>query len=151
MGWSSSGPRKIHHYSAAIQDNTALARTKIQLTWDGSNPGLTVKSQQKHYPPPQPLSRDELEVCRERYGLIVHPNLRKCANRSRYSDKVATWCESNMGYKVGVGECWNLVHEACHRSTMHIPPARTVHGASISHPWPHPLLLHPCKVSIPGT
>ena len=112
MGWSSSGPRKTHHYSAAIQDNTTLARTKIHLTWDGSNPGLTVKAQQKHYPPPRPLSRDELDACRERYGLIVHPNLRKCANGSRYSDKVATWCESNMGHKVGDGECWTLAHEA---------------------------------------
>lgn len=90
-GWSSSGARKTYTYNTVVQDNATLARTKIHLTWDASNPGVTVKAKQKHIPPPPKLGQDELE----RY-------------RQKYSDAVANWCESNMGRQVGDGECWTL-------------------------------------------
>jgi hypothetical protein len=68
-GWSSNGVRKTHTFNGIIQDNSTMARTKILLSWDDSNPGLTVKAQQKHIPPPRKLSRHELDDCRERYGF----------------------------------------------------------------------------------
>ena len=93
-GWSSSGARKTHTYNTVVQDNKTLARTKINLTWDASNPSVTVKAKQKHIPPPRKLDQRELE-----------------AYRQNYSDAVATWCESNMGRQVGDGECWTLANE----------------------------------------
>ncbi|TVY27785.1 hypothetical protein LHYA1_G003758 [Lachnellula hyalina] len=92
-GWSSNGVRKTHTFNAVIQDNSTMARTKILLTWDASNPGLTVNAQQKHFPPPRKLSMHELNDCRE-----------------KYSEALASWCESNMGQQVGDGECWTLAH-----------------------------------------
>ena len=65
-GWSSSGVRKTHTFTGAIRDNGTLSTTKIHLTWDGSNPGLTVKAQQRHFPPPRKLSKNELETYREK-------------------------------------------------------------------------------------
>jgi len=67
--WSSSGARKTHTYNTVVQDNSTLARTKIHLTWDASNPTVTVKAQQKHIPPPQKLNQNELEANRSRYGI----------------------------------------------------------------------------------
>lgn len=46
-----------------------MARTKILLTWDASNPSLTVNAQQKHFASPRKLSRHELDDCREKYGF----------------------------------------------------------------------------------
>ncbi|TVY85554.1 hypothetical protein LSUE1_G000054 [Lachnellula suecica] len=93
--WSSNGARRTHTFHAVIQDNTTMARTKIIISWDASNPGVTVNAQQKHYPPPRKLSRHELDDCQQ-----------------RYSGAVANWCESKMGQKVGNGECWTLAHDA---------------------------------------
>ncbi|TVY44632.1 Altered inheritance of mitochondria protein [Lachnellula occidentalis] len=92
-GWSSNGVRKTHTFNAVIQDNSTMARTKILLTWDASNPGLTVNVQERHFPPPRKLSRHKLDDCRE-----------------KYSEALASWCESNMGQQVGDGECWTLAH-----------------------------------------
>lgn len=64
-GWSSSGVRKIHTFTGAIRHNSTLATTIIHLTWDGSSPGLTVKAQQRHIPPPRKLSRNELDSYRD--------------------------------------------------------------------------------------
>lgn len=69
-GWSSNGVRKTHTFTGAIRDNTLLSTTRIRLTWDASNPSMTVKSEQRHSPPPNPLSPQELEVFRERFS---HP------------------------------------------------------------------------------
>ena len=65
-GWSSTGVRKIHTFTGAIRDNTTLGTTIIRLTWDGSNPGVTVKAQQRHIPPPKKLTRSELDAYRDR-------------------------------------------------------------------------------------
>ena len=68
-GWSSHGVRKTHVFNGIIQDNSTMARTKILLSWDDSNPGLTVKAQQKHIPPPRKLTRQELDNYREEYEI----------------------------------------------------------------------------------
>lgn len=34
------------------------------------------------------------------------------ANVDRYSEALASWCESNMGHQVGDGECWTLARDA---------------------------------------
>ncbi|PBP28682.1 GMP synthase [Diplocarpon rosae] len=93
-GWSSSGNRKTHYLIVHVRFPD-LSSSKIRLTWDGSNPGYTVKAEQRHFPAPRILSRGELEDYRE-----------------RYSESVATWCESKLGQQVGNGECWTLADEA---------------------------------------
>lgn len=64
-GWSSSGVRRTYTFTGAIRDTTTLGTTIIHLTWDGSNPGLTVKAQQRHIPPPRKLSQSELDSYRD--------------------------------------------------------------------------------------
>lgn len=64
-GWTSSGSRRTHFLIGALRDNSSLVTTKIHLTWDGNEPGLTVKAQQKHFPPPSPLSKEEQEHYRD--------------------------------------------------------------------------------------
>ncbi|EKD11812.1 GMP synthase [Drepanopeziza brunnea f. sp. 'multigermtubi' MB_m1] len=93
-GWESSGSRK-KHYKVIHMRFPDLSSSKIRITWDSSNPGYTVKAEQRHTPPPRPLSRQELEDC-----------------RAKYSDSIAAWCESKMGQQVGNGECWTLANEA---------------------------------------
>lgn len=66
MGWSSDGVRKTYYLTGAIRDDITLITTKFHLTWDGNEPGLTVKAEQMHLPPPRPLSRRELEDYRDR-------------------------------------------------------------------------------------
>ncbi|KAI9737719.1 MAG: hypothetical protein M1818_005723 [Claussenomyces sp. TS43310] len=94
-GWSSSGVRKIYTFTGIIRHSTDLSTTKIHLTWDSANPGMTVKAEQKHFPSPRKLSLRELEDYRE-----------------QYSHRVARWCEAKMGQQVGNGECWTLADEA---------------------------------------
>jgi hypothetical protein len=73
QGWSSSGVRRIHTFTAHVRNTTTLAGTKIHLTWDASNPGLTAKAEQRHDAPPRQLSQGELESYRERYAKsFVH-------------------------------------------------------------------------------
>jgi hypothetical protein len=67
-GWSSSGVRKTHTFTAHVRNTATLVSSKIHLTWDASNPAVTVKAEQRHDPPPRQLSLGELESCRERYG-----------------------------------------------------------------------------------
>jgi hypothetical protein len=67
-GWSSSGVRKTQTFTAHVRNTATLASSKIRLTWDASNPAVTVKAEQRHDPPPRKLSRSELESCRERYA-----------------------------------------------------------------------------------
>ena len=109
-GWSSSGSRKIHQFTGAIRDDDTLATTIIHLTWDGSNPDYTVKSEQRHLLPPRKLSRDELEAYREKYGLLDSSIF--FADMIRYSDAVANWSESKLDQQVGDGECWTLANNA---------------------------------------
>ncbi|KAH8658698.1 hypothetical protein BGZ60DRAFT_415357 [Tricladium varicosporioides] len=94
-GWGSNGVRKTHWFTGVIQHNADLSRTTIHLTWDGSNPGLTVKAEQRYTAPPREIGGEELE-----------------ASRERYSDAVAKYCEGQMGNQVGDGECWTLANEA---------------------------------------
>jgi hypothetical protein len=73
QGWSSSGVRRTHTFTSHVRNTTTLAGTKIHLTWDASNPGLTVKAEQRHDPSPRKLSQGELESYRERYvNSFVH-------------------------------------------------------------------------------
>jgi hypothetical protein len=65
-GWSRSGVRETHTFTAHVRNTVTLASSKIHLTWDASNPGITVKAQQRHDPPPRKLSQSELESCRKR-------------------------------------------------------------------------------------
>ncbi|KAE9379035.1 hypothetical protein N431DRAFT_327486 [Stipitochalara longipes BDJ] len=94
-GWSSSGVRKTHTFTAHVRNTVTLASSKIHLTWDASNPAVTVKAQQRHYPPPRRLSQTELE-----------------SYHQKYSNAVAEWSESQMGTQVGNGECWTLANNA---------------------------------------
>lgn len=94
-GWSTDGARKIFFLKGAIRDNYSLVATKMYLTWDANAPGLTVKTEQKHIPPPRPLTQTELDNYRE-----------------RYSESIASWCESRTGEKVCNGECWTLAADA---------------------------------------
>ena len=64
-GWSSTGVRKTYTFTGAIRDTATLGTTIIHLTWDGSNPGVTVKAQQRHIPPPGKLNRRELDAYRD--------------------------------------------------------------------------------------
>ena len=64
-GWTSSGVRRTHFFTGVLRDNVSLVTTKIHLTWDGNEPGLTVKAQQKHIPPPPPLNKGEQEHYRQ--------------------------------------------------------------------------------------
>jgi hypothetical protein len=66
MGWSSSGARKTWFLTGVIRDDITLATTKIHLTWDGNEPGLTVKAEQRHLPLPKPLSLRELDDYRDK-------------------------------------------------------------------------------------
>ncbi|KAH0543275.1 hypothetical protein FGG08_002439 [Glutinoglossum americanum] len=93
--WSRSGPRTTHTLTAIVRWTSNLSTTKIRLTWDASNPRITVKAEQKHFPPPSPLSPRELEAQQQRYG-----------------DRIAGWCEARIGTQVGNGECWTLAHDA---------------------------------------
>ncbi|KAE8448417.1 hypothetical protein EG329_009482 [Mollisiaceae sp. DMI_Dod_QoI] len=112
-GWSSSGVRKTHTYSAHIRFYKDLLSTKIHLTWDSSNPEVTVKAQQRHYPPPRQLSRGELEEYHR-----------------QYSDALASWCESKMAQQVGDGECWTLAYHGL-QAVGAMPSQSLIHGALI--------------------
>jgi hypothetical protein len=126
-GWSSVGPRKTYTFTAHIRHNDTLASTKIHLTWDGSNPGYTVRAQQKHYPPPRRLSKAELEKYRERFVTLILLGFRN-ANNTRYSNAIAAWCESKMGRQVGNGECWTLAHDAL-EAVSAMPSQSLIHGS----------------------
>ncbi len=64
-GWSSSGSRKTHHLIVHMRFKN-LSSSKIRLTWDSSNPGYTVKAEQRHFPPPRMLSQRELKNYRDK-------------------------------------------------------------------------------------
>lgn len=93
-----------------------LSSTKIRVTWDSSSPEYTVKAEQRHAPPPPMMSRRELEDCRERYApslcFLYLLSSFKLTDIIRYSDAIASWSESQIGLKVGNGECWTLANEA---------------------------------------
>jgi hypothetical protein len=76
-GWTSSGPRKTHTYSAVVQHSKDLSRHKIHLIWDASNPCLTVKAQQKYISPPRALTPNELEIYKRRC-VILPEVLQEC-------------------------------------------------------------------------
>ncbi|KAF7937567.1 uncharacterized protein EAE98_001881 [Botrytis deweyae] len=92
--WTSNGPRKTHTFIGVLRDNNNLSTTKIKLVWDASDPGRTVRAEQRHIAPPGKLGQRELELHGDRYG-----------------ESVARWCEAQMGTQVGNGECWTLANE----------------------------------------
>ncbi|KAI9682743.1 MAG: hypothetical protein M1829_006730 [Trizodia sp. TS-e1964] len=93
--WSRIGPRTLHTFEAFILWTDNFSRTKIKLTWDASNPKVTVKAEQKHFPPPVPLSPRQLAEEHKKYG-----------------QQIVLWCEKNIGSQVGNGECWTLANDA---------------------------------------
>ncbi|MCJ1416389.1 hypothetical protein MMC32_002724 [Xylographa parallela] len=72
-----------------------LSTTKVQITWQDTDPVHTARAQQKHFPPPAPLSPEDLDKAHRAYG----------------SD-IAAWAESSLGQTVGDGECWTLAQQA---------------------------------------
>lgn len=90
-----------------------LSSTKIKLTWDASAPAETATAQQRHFPPPQPLTAAELEQLVPKGREIV------------------AWCEERHGTQVGDGECWTLAHQATTATSGIMESQRTSHGACI--------------------
>jgi len=80
---------------ASIRWLEDLSATKFRITWRDTDPKHAVHAQQKHFPPPAPLSPPELDKAHRTYG----PN-------------IAAWAESSLGQPVGDGECWTLVQQA---------------------------------------
>lgn len=122
-GWSLSGARRTHTFNGIIRHNSNLSTTKIRLTWDSNAPGMTVKAEQQHLPPPRALSLHELEHY-----------------RIQYSNRIAKWCEARVGTQVGNGECWTLAAEALKAVAMEdrekgVEPCMTsqglVHGSAL--------------------
>ncbi|MCJ1378295.1 hypothetical protein MMC17_001392 [Xylographa soralifera] len=72
-----------------------LSTTKIHVTWKDTDPLHTARAQQKHFPPPAPLSPAELDKAHRAYG-----------------SNIAAWAESSLGHTVGDGECWTLAQQA---------------------------------------
>lgn len=95
-----------------------LSYTLIRLTWDGSAPATTVKAEQRHFPPPPPLSAQELHTLEVRGHEIVE------------------WCEQRMGTQVGNGECWTLAHDALEATAGLMSSQQTAHGACIFSHYP---------------
>ncbi|EHL01757.1 putative Altered inheritance of mitochondria protein 3 [Glarea lozoyensis 74030] len=112
-GYVQKGVRVTHTFSAVLQDNGTLGRTKVQLTWDQNYPE-GVQSKQRYFPPPPPLSRAGLEDCQERYAYPL-----------------ASWCESQMGKQVGNGECWTLASDG-------LKAVAATCSASGQEPYPNP-------------
>ncbi|MCJ1249121.1 hypothetical protein MMC30_006344 [Trapelia coarctata] len=79
---------------AACRWTEDMSTTKVRVTWKDKDPIHNVKAEQKHIPPPAPLSEEELDLAHKNYG-----------------QNIATWCESSAG-TVGGGECWTLVEHA---------------------------------------
>ncbi|KAI4248820.1 MAG: hypothetical protein L6R40_000831 [Gallowayella cf. fulva] len=71
------------------------AITKVRVTWKRSDPLGTVVAEQKHYPPPPPLSDEDLVKAHNLYG-----------------ENIALWAEEAVGTTVGDGECWTLIQKA---------------------------------------
>ena len=92
--WESDfgGMKKVLVASCRWTDD--LSTTKVKVAWTDKDPMRTVKAEQKHLPPPAPLSEEELDLAHKNYG-----------------QNVATWCESSSG-TVGDGECWTLIQNA---------------------------------------
>lgn len=62
------------------------------------------------------------------------------SNVHRYSDALASWCESQMGKQVGNGECWTLANDglkaiAATRSAQNLEPCMSsqsyIHGGTV--------------------
>ncbi|KAL8697598.1 MAG: hypothetical protein Q9201_007042, partial [Fulgogasparrea decipioides] len=79
----------------AVRWTDTKAITKVRVTWKRSDPSGTITAQQKHYPPPAPLSEEELYKVHQLYGA-----------------NIAGWAEAVVGTTVGDGECWTLIHRA---------------------------------------
>jgi hypothetical protein len=103
----------------AIRWTSDLSRTFIRVSWNSDDPTRSVKGQQKHLPPPTPLSPAELERAADLYGAAI-----------------VKFCQVNMGRQVGNGECWTLAHDALeHVQTVTMPKVMvsngTIHGQCI--------------------
>ena len=85
----------IYNATFAIRWTSDLSRTFIRVTWSSDDPSNSVEGRQKHFPPPIPLSANELEKAADLYG-----------------SGVVRFCQAQLGRQVGNGECWTLAHDA---------------------------------------
>ena len=69
--------------------------TKVRLTFNPTEPAENVVVEQKHYPPPEQPTPQDLDTAWKLYGA-----------------NIAQWCEQSVGTTVGDGECWTLIHTA---------------------------------------
>ncbi|KAL8946805.1 MAG: hypothetical protein Q9222_006843, partial [Ikaeria aurantiellina] len=81
--------------TCAVRITDTKSVTKVRITYKASNPSATVTAEQKHYPPPPPLSDADLLQASTLYG-----------------SNIASWAEATIGTTVGDGECWTLVQTA---------------------------------------
>lgn len=95
-----------------------LSSTKIRLTWDQSAPVHTIKAEQKHFPPPEPLTAQ----------LLGQMTLR--------SAEIVQFCEERLGKQVGDGECWTLAFEALSNTPGMLSSQQATHGACIFSHFP---------------
>ncbi|KAI5855195.1 hypothetical protein BZA05DRAFT_390801 [Tricharina praecox] len=117
----SAAGRAKHTLLLSLLWTQNLSYTLIRLTWDASAPAATVKAEQRHFPPPPPLSAQELHTQEGRGHEIVE------------------WCEQRIGTQVGNGECWTLAHDALEATAGLMSSQQTTHGACIfSHYPPSP-------------
>ncbi|KAI4140634.1 MAG: hypothetical protein L6R39_005718, partial [Caloplaca ligustica] len=79
----------------AVRWTDSKATTKVRVSWKRSDPLGTVTAQQRHYPPPAPLTEEELAAAHQLYG-----------------GNIADWAEESVGTTVGDGECWTLIQRA---------------------------------------
>lgn len=111
--------RTRHTLIIAIMWTLNLSQTKVRLSWDASAPAATVKAQQRHSPPPIPLSEHQLEELADRNG-----------------PEIIGWCENRIGEKVGNGECWTLAHGALEATPGVMASQQASHGACIFSHYP---------------
>lgn len=107
--------------------------TKVQIKWKESDPRGTVVAEQKHFPPPTALSREQLDAAHRQYG----PN-------------IATWSNASVGTTVGDGECWTFIDSALKdlASTYH---SHGKEGQMLSQGRSHGACILSLEASAPGS
>ena len=93
--WEEDGNSVRKVLICSVRWTSDFSITKVRLTWIASSSLQTIKTEQKHFPPPSPISPENLLKAYREYG----PN-------------IAAWAESSVDTTVGDGECWTFVHTA---------------------------------------
>jgi len=112
---SSKGPVTVT-VVFACRKYADLSRTFIKLEWDTADALHTVKSKQKHFPPPEPVGDADLQQFSGTYG-----------------PRIVKFCEDAFasGFKVGDGECWTLAEKALESVPDCMTSFGVFHGQSI--------------------